>query len=268
MSFERFNGILGATPMNGRSIEVQLMRKLIVGRFVWNTTMPCEFQETFLPFFKQIHSDDNSGFSAINAMYFSECASCHNHKNVNWNDLTLVSLPKSYQYMTLDADDLGLLLCCYKQLLANADNLTIDSLSSIARKYAYAYLGSEKFGSKKDSKSLRSSRVIASWANDDGTINTSSLARPGQVKFYILHSLTIDGNTRQFALACISWYKKDEEAKIYGKPTQVWRCKEIDPPGPAVFMPAQRIFSTFASCTINRNGIEKLEVSAVPRLFN
>ena len=32
--FERFNGILGTMQVNGRSVEIQLMRKLIAGRFV------------------------------------------------------------------------------------------------------------------------------------------------------------------------------------------------------------------------------------------
>jgi len=52
-SFERFNGILGAMQVNGRSVEVQLMRKLLAGRFVWDVKFPCEFQEHFLPFFAQ-----------------------------------------------------------------------------------------------------------------------------------------------------------------------------------------------------------------------
>jgi len=160
-SFERFNGILGATQTNGRSIEVQLMRKLMTGRFVWNTTMPSEFQENFMPFFKQSSTFESSEFSAINALYFSKSACCHDLKEVTWNDLSLVNLPNSYQYMTLDVDDLNLLLECYRHLLPADDHLTIDSLSSIARRYAYVFLGSKKFGSKKDNKSLRSARVMA-----------------------------------------------------------------------------------------------------------
>lgn len=109
-SFERFNGILGATPLNGRSIEIQLMRKLISGRFIWNTTMPSEFQDTFLPFFKHCSSEDGAEFSTINSMYFSKSATTHNLKAVEWNNFLLVTLPRSYQYITLDNDDLKLLL--------------------------------------------------------------------------------------------------------------------------------------------------------------
>ena len=70
-SFERFNGILGATPVNGRSIEVQLMRKLVVERFVWKMEFPQEFQFAFLPFFNQRNGcGDVVNFSASNAIQF------------------------------------------------------------------------------------------------------------------------------------------------------------------------------------------------------
>ena len=50
-SFERFNGILGTMQVNGRSVEIQLMRKLIAGRLVEILKFPNESQEHFLPFF-------------------------------------------------------------------------------------------------------------------------------------------------------------------------------------------------------------------------
>ena len=50
-SFELFNGILRAMQVNGRSVEVQLMRKLLAGRFVWDVKLPSEFRESFMPFF-------------------------------------------------------------------------------------------------------------------------------------------------------------------------------------------------------------------------
>lgn len=150
-SFERFNGILGATPMNGRSIEVQLMRKLIVGKFIWNIEMPSDFQDTFMPFFDHADADDNSEFSPIHAMHFSKSACCHDLSEIEWSDLSHVILPKSFQYMNLDVDDLHLLLECYKQLLPS-EILTINCLSTVARKYGCVFLGSEKFGSKRDSK--------------------------------------------------------------------------------------------------------------------
>ena len=56
-SFERFNRILGALQVNGRSVEVQLMRKLLTGRFVWDVKFPTEFRDNFMPFFSQERND-------------------------------------------------------------------------------------------------------------------------------------------------------------------------------------------------------------------
>ena len=54
-SFERFNGILGAMQVNGKSVELQLMCELLAGQFVWDVKFLTEFQENFLPFFAQGH---------------------------------------------------------------------------------------------------------------------------------------------------------------------------------------------------------------------
>ena len=59
-SFERFNGILGTMQVNGRSVEIQLMRKLIAGRFFWDVKFPNEFQEHFLSFFCNFFSKNES----------------------------------------------------------------------------------------------------------------------------------------------------------------------------------------------------------------
>jgi hypothetical protein len=92
--------------MNGRSIEVQLMRKLLVDKFIWNAQMPNEFQDTFLPFFKQNIDETSDNLISSNALYFSKTARCYNIKEIERSDL---SLPKTFQHMILDYDDQA---CC------------------------------------------------------------------------------------------------------------------------------------------------------------
>ena len=48
-----FNGTLGSMQNNGRSVEVQLIRKLLAGRFVWEVKFPTDFQNNFTPFLNQ-----------------------------------------------------------------------------------------------------------------------------------------------------------------------------------------------------------------------
>lgn len=266
-SFERFNGILGATQMNGRSIEIQLMRKFITSKFTWNSELPKQFHDTFIPFFKST-TDIDTEFSDRIAVYFSTCSIHHNLTEVKWDDLQLVGLAKSFQYTILDSDDLNLLLDCYKQLHNNLDDINVNCLSSTIRKYSYIFLGTEKFGSKKDNKSLRSSRVMACWSDEDGKINPSAIARPGQVKYYFIHSLTVRGSTKQFAFASVLWHSRDEDYAKYGNPSMIWRQNEFDDPGPASFMPVQRIACSFAQCSITRNNTKKIVVTPISRIYN
>ena len=146
-SFERFNGILGAKPVNGRSMEVQLMRKLLVERFVWNVEFPQEFQDTFLPFFNQTTNGcgDISNFSAINAIQLLNSSRVNRLENIPWSHLSLA----------LEKEEMHLLVGCY-QALYPEEGISVACLQSMARKYAYVLLGSEKFGSKMDCRSLRS----------------------------------------------------------------------------------------------------------------
>ena len=46
-AFERFNGVLGSTVTNNRSIEIQLMRKFLSEQFVSNVALPEDFSEHF-----------------------------------------------------------------------------------------------------------------------------------------------------------------------------------------------------------------------------
>lgn len=111
-SFERFNGILGSMQVNGRSVEVQLMRKLLAGRFVWDATFPNKFQDTFLPFFSQERSNSVESLNVRNAIALFNSACCLDVEDCCWSDLTLVSLPNSFKHFALDSDELRVLLGC------------------------------------------------------------------------------------------------------------------------------------------------------------
>ena len=69
-SFERFNGILGGMQVNGRSVELQLMRKLLAGRFIWDVEFPKEFHDTFIPFFAQERNDSAQSLIVKTAIKF------------------------------------------------------------------------------------------------------------------------------------------------------------------------------------------------------
>ena len=264
-SFERFNGILGALQVNGRSVEVQLMRKLLTGWFVWDVKFPTEFRDNFMPFFSQERNDLYESLIVKNATHLFNSACCLTLGEFQWSDLTLVGLPNSFKHFALDADELKVLFECYRTLYPEEE---IELSSYVARKYSNVMLGSEKFGSKMDCRNLRSARVMASWTADDGSIDTNAPRRPGIVNFYLVHSVKINGEFFQHAFAVVWWFKTDHDQGHFGKPAQVWKRYDYEPSGPAVFMPVQRIAQRFACCSVKLNGVDKLVVSPIPRLFH
>ena len=245
------------------------MRKLLVERFVWNVEFPQEFQDTFLPFFNQTRNGcgDVANFSAINAIQLLKNSRVNRLEDIPWSHFSLVGFPTSYKHIALEEEEMHLLVGCY-QALYPEEGISVACLQSVARKYAYILLGSEKFGSKMDCRSLRSARVMASWVGEDGRIDSSAEKRPGKVNFYVLHSVKIKDECRQHVLACIWWYKADCDKDVYGNPVQVWQANEYENCGPSTFMPVQRIAQTFAASSVKQRGKEKLIVNPIPRTFH
>ena len=263
-SFERFNGILGGMQVNGRSVELQLMRKLLAGRFIWDVEFPKEFHDTFIPFFAQERNDSAQSLIVKTAIKFHLSASCSNAMAFHWCDLGLVSIPNTFKHFALDADELNLLLACYKFLYPGYE---IEITSSVGRKYPNITLGNEKFGSKMDCRNLRSARIMAAWSADDGSIDMNKGRRPGVVLFYLAHTVKINGQFYQHIFAVVWWHQADEDKELFGKPVQVWKCEHA-PCGPALFMPVQRVAQRFASYSTELNGMKKLVISPIPRSFN
>ena len=120
-AFERYNGILGSTCFNNRSIEIQLMRKFICEQFVLNVSLPEEHSETFTAFFNRYQTSQLStdkvpvGSSALFHMStHGQLGAC-----IDWSDITYISLPSAYKLMQLDSDDRQLLAETYQCMYPN-----------------------------------------------------------------------------------------------------------------------------------------------------
>ena len=89
---------------------------------------------------------------------------------VDWKMLEgEVRLPHFHKVRSLDFDELSSLLSVYKSLYGETIT-SITSLAKTVRRFGSIIIGQEKFGSRRECRSLRSARIVASWTNDDGLV--------------------------------------------------------------------------------------------------
>ena len=189
-------------------------------------------------------------------------------KNIIWSDFGRVKLPKAYKLLCFDSDDLQILRATYAVMYPNYDAQLFD-LGESYRRIGSVTIAGEKFGSKVECRTLRSARVMALWVDQGGHINTASQhVRPGHVKFYFVHTVKIENTYLQHLFACVQWCCKQEESRRpYKRPIEVWQHKKYEQPGPASFIPVQRIYCKFASASLKADGTQITVTSPILRTF-
>ena len=203
--FERYNGILSSTCFNNRSIEIQLMRKFICEQFVFNVSLPEEHSETFTAFFNRYQTSQLStdkvpvGSSTLFHMStHGQLGTC-----IDWSNITYISLPSAYKLMQLDSDDRQLLAEIY-QCMYPDKHILPGMVGEVCRKYSSVLLAGEKIVSRLECRSLRSARIMASWADQDGPVSSRTALnfRPGIVLFFFANTIKFraGGSTRCMCL--------------------------------------------------------------------
>ena len=101
----------------------------------------------------------------------------------------------------LDDDELNYLMCSYSTFLEGVD---VASGTVIFDHYA-----SVEFCGSLDSRSERSSYVIASWVGIDGNIDPAAVgARPAIVHYYLKQNIVIHGELKSTVMSHVSWFQK------------------------------------------------------------
>ena len=126
---------------------------------------------------------------------------------VLWYDNSNIRAPACYQYL-LKPEYIDGLFPVYHALYPEIRNIDIGDLHFTIKKFSSICILSEKFGSKGESRNLRSARVLASWHTGDGSISPTSPLAPGVVDYYICHRLTLNGVEREHYFACTRLVKK------------------------------------------------------------
>lgn len=143
----------------------------------------------------------------------------------------------------LDDDELNFLMHSYSAFLQGVE---FQNGTAIFDRYAGVEFLGERYGSL-DSRSERSSYIIAPWVGVNGNIDpTTCNARPGVVSYYVKQNVFLDGEWRTLIMARVNWFQEHPERHNHRSgTTEIW-CKDIfEPLGPASFMPVQRIQCKF-----------------------
>ena len=246
-SFERYNGIIGNTLTNKRSLELQLMRKLMVQRFLDNVKFPIEYQEDFFVLMHNPLESENTTTKSV-SQTLNVMSTTIPLTTVNWSDLSVVILPSSYKVRSLENVEQNSLFSVYKSLYPE-QIIEKKSMAETIKTYSSVTVGNQLYGSRSESRSLRSARIYASWpATDLGDLNIDEfLLFAGYVLFYFSHSMKLNGRFVQHVFAFVRWHKPDDCPDQFGNPTKTWKLNDCLAFGPSSFLPVQRIYCRFAA---------------------
>ena len=94
---------------------------------------------------------------------------------------------------------------------------------------------------------------------DEGEISLG-ISRPGRVKYFFEHSFVIDKKQYGHCFACVQWFKEYPNNSLFKNPLSVYYAKVFKLPGPATFIPVQRIQSRFVAINRRYNNVDTVLV--------
>jgi hypothetical protein len=106
-----------------------------------------------------------------------------------------------------------------------------SEISSAVYKYSQFSVGNSQ-----DTRSKRSSYILAKWCGSNAQIDDSYL-RPAKVLYYFKHSLTIQNSLQPHLFAAVEWFKPHASRNILGNPLEEWCHDLFEPLGPASYLP-------------------------------
>ena len=237
-SFERYNGILGATPSNNHPLEIE---KTMMKRFI----QQMESQRSF----PQILDDLNSFFpintvgSVADSVVDSDTyikqiqlAETTNLQSLIFDTDLIVPVGQMSQH-ALSTQEVTFLEQMYHTILPEYKLLHV---SRLCYRFSRCKLGS-KLVSSQLAKSDRSSYICANWLNSSSSV----ACRPAYVRYFLKHTLTIERDNKEMVsiqsyLAFVEWYKPHPEREYLQRPVSLW-YPDLEPLSIASFMPINRI---------------------------
>ena len=182
-----------------------------------------------------------------------------------WSTVEYITLPSEFVPDVLDDDDLCALLDVYAIMYPELPRLEDHKCPRLIKRYKSLRVGQEKFGSRADSHSNRSARILARWLTSDGGVSLSEdVLRPGLVANYISHSILLNGTLTVHLFAIVRWHKK---AHSTSNLRELWLDTQFESGGASAFLPVQRIHSRLAAGYVKTSVNRYFEVCPLPRMI-
>ena len=175
-----------------------------------------------------------------------------------WYDNTNIRVPASYQTDLLTSVDIAKLLIVYHALYPEERNIDIGDLHFTIKKFSTIFVGAEKFGSKAESRTLRSAKVL---------ISATSPLSHGTIDYFMCHKLTVNGMEREHYFACVRWFKRHPWNQCLGSFNTlcVWDANNFEPRASSYFLPVYRIHSLSNGAYLTLDNVKLMAVCLIPR---
>ena len=178
-----------------------------------------------------------------------------------WHCLEPYDLVGVSKEIFLDESSIAYLIESYKVLYNQAANY--QQISFYAKKHSIIKFGNNVYGSQQ-SKSKRSSFILAAWCGRDGKVDINTVDfRPGRVLYFFKRSFTIQQNVVPHVFAFVQWYQHhSSQHNVATTRMETWCANLFEPFGPASF---QRIQSQFVAGFNSMNDEDTLYVCPIPQ---
>jgi hypothetical protein len=238
-SFERCNGILGSMPNNNKSLEIE---KTMIKRFIHQM----EHSSHIVP--NQFESELSSLFpdSSIGSVYetstptnsvIAALAQPLPISEIAYNNSIILPIGPLTEHAVTDE----LLEKMNKMYTVIFKGCKPKHVSRLCRRFVRVKIAGTLYSSKK-ARTDRNSYICAYWlGDDDKTINTETICRPGCVQYYIKQNVILDNNTSvTMYVAYVQWYKTHPEKYHFLSPNTLWYPDYVQL-SEASFMPISRM---------------------------
>ena len=212
--FERYNGLLGSTPNNNRSIECQIMQRMLRENEALHLYSEDNIPESLLHCFPQMQHAGSVAETMVDPDII------HNNETNSWtldnsSSESVISLPKCKTHYALRDIQKRKIVNMYK-ILYKVDNVEIAQTC-----FAYKSLTINGYRlSNYKNKSTSASIVMTYY--DPLSFRKCATLRAARINQFYKHCVTINNEVKSHLLAYLSWYLEHPKSSSHDKPVTIW----------------------------------------------